>query len=205
MSNVVIQSSVNSFGEFAIAGSSVADNLGTYVYYGSNSLYQAVLTFVGQNMGAKRYTNIKRVVLWGLLLAVMVNFVIGGVLLLFRSFFVGLLIEDTADVRDFAYQRMFLELPLYFLCGIMEVFSGALRGMGKSVTNTVVSLIGSCAFRVLWVESIFSFVERNVGWVFISKPISWLLVAIFNGLFFMLYYRKCVREQEKQKYERSSC
>ena len=196
LSNVVIQSSVNSFGEFAIAGSSVADNLGTYVYYGSNSIYQAVLTFVGQNMGARRYDNIKKVVLWGLFLGVTVNLALGGILLLFKSFFVGLLIDDTSITRDFAYQRMFLELPLYFLCGIMEVFSGALRGMGKSVTNTVVSLIGSCAFRILWVNTIFIFVERNIGWVFISKPISWLLVAAFNGLFFLLYYRKCVREDQ---------
>ena len=148
-------------------------------------------------MGASKYDNIKKVVKCGIFLAVFVNLAIGGILLLFRSFFVGLLINDTSVTRDFAYQRMFLELPLYFLCGTMEVFSGALRGMGKSVTNTIVSLLGSCAFRILWVKVIFIFVERNIGWVFISKPISWLLVTIFNGMFFILYYRKCVREQNE--------
>jgi Na+-driven multidrug efflux pump len=131
----------------------------------------------------------------GIFLAVAVNLFLGGLLLLFSEFFIGLLIDDTSVTRDFAYQRMFLELPLYFLCGIMEVFSGALRGMGKSVTNTIVSLIASCAFRILWVNVIFLFVERNIGWIFISKPISWLLVAIFNGLFFLIYYRKCANEK----------
>jgi Na+-driven multidrug efflux pump len=77
----------------------------------------------------------------------------------------------------------------------MEVLSGALRGMGKSVTSTVVSLLGSCAFRIVWVNTIFLFVERNIGWVFISKPISFLLVAVFNGLFFIIYYRRCIREK----------
>ena len=197
LSNVVIQSSVNSFGEFAISGNSVADNLGTYVYYGGNAVYQAVLTFVGQNMGAKKYKNIKKVVLWGLFLAVAVSFAIGGMFLVFREFFVGLLIDDTSVTRDFAYQRMYIEMPLYFLCGIMEVLSGALRGMGKSVTSTVVSLLGSCAFRIVWVNTVFLFVERNIGWVFISKPISFLLVATFNGLFFLIYYRRCARDIEK--------
>lgn len=194
LSNVVIQSSINSFGELVISGNSVADNLGTYVYYGSNAIAQAVLTFVGQNMGAKRYRNIKRVTGLGLLLAVMISVSMGGVLLLFRSFFVGLLIDDIGSIRDYAYLRMFLEIPLYFLCAIMDVFSSSLCGMGKSLTNTTVSLTASCAFRIIWVETIFLFVERNVGWVFISKPISWFLVAVFNGLFFWRYYRKCVRE-----------
>jgi len=193
LSNVVIQSSINSFGELVIAGNTVADDLGTYVYYGSNSIAQAVLTFVGQNMGAKRYQNIKRVTGLGVLLAVVISLTMGGILLFFRSFFVGLLTDDVGAIREYAYLRMFLEVPLYFLCGIMDVFSSSLCGMGQSVTNTTVSLIASCAFRILWVETIFLFVERNVGWVFISKPISWFLVAVFNGLFFWRYYRKCVK------------
>lgn len=198
LSNVVIQSSVNSFGSAAIAGNMAGDTLGTYVYYLGHSIYQAVLTFVGQNMGAKRYDNVKRVTGICILIAVVSQFVMGMLLLVFRSFFVGLLgVEDEA-IRQVAFRRMLLELPLYWISGIMDVFSGALRGMGKSVTNTVVSLLGACAFRVLWVNVIFFFVERNIGWVFISKPISWVIVSAFNGLFFLFYYRKSVRKQKPE-------
>lgn len=198
LSNVTIQSAVNSFGSAAIAGNSAGDTLGTYIYYCGHSIYQAVLTFVGQNMGARRYDNIKRVTGLCLLVAVLVQLMTGLLLLTFRSFFVSLLgVEDEA-IRQVAFRRMLLELPLYWICGVMDVFSGALRGMGKSVTNTVVSLLGACGFRILWVNVIFFFVERNIGWVFISKPISWLIVAIFNGLFFLLYYRKCVRTQQQE-------
>ena len=196
LSNVVIQSSVNFFGAAAIAGNAAGDTLGTYIYYCGHAVYQAVLTFVGQNVGAKRYDNVKRVTGLCLLVAVISQFVLGMLLLLLRSFFVGLLGVDDEAIRQVAFQRMLLELPLYWICGIMDVFSGALRGMGKSITNTVVSLVGACAFRVVWVNVIFHFVARNIGWVFISKPISWAIVGTVNGLFFLYYYRKRVKEQQ---------
>ena len=196
LSNVVIQSSVNSFGSASIAGNSAGDTLGTYVYYCGHAVYQAVLTFVGQNVGAKRYDNVKRVTGLCLITAVVSQLVFGLLMLFFRSFFVSLIgVEDEA-IRQVAFQRMLLELPLYWVCGIMDVFSGTLRGMGKSITSTVVSLLGACAFRVAWVNVIFLFVERNIGWVFISKPISWAIVGTVNGLFVLYYYRKRVKEQQ---------
>ncbi len=198
LSNVVIQSSVNYFGAAAIAGNAAGDNLGTYVYYVGHAFYQAVLTFVGQNVGAKRYDNVKRVTGVCLACAVVSQLVLGAIVLIFRSFFLGLTGVEDAAIREVAEFRMKIELLVYWICGVMDVFCGALRGMGKSVTTTVVSLLGACAFRVAWVKVIFLFVEENIGWVFVSKPISWVIVGAFNALFFLIYYRKCVRRQQAE-------
>lgn len=199
LSNVLIQASVNSFGSVAIAGNTAGDTLGTYVYYIGHAIYQATLTFVGQNMGAKRYDNIKRIVKTCIVLAVVSQLFAGLLILLLRSCLIGFFVGNDEAIREVAFQRMLIECPVYFFCGIMDVFSGALRGMGKSVTNTIVSLMGACVFRIAWVKTIFLFVERNIGWIFISKPISWVLVGVFNGLFFLQYYRKCVRAQQQEK------
>ena len=199
LSNTVIQSSVNSFGSVAVAGNSAGDNLGTYVYYIGHGFYQSVLTFVGQNVGAKRYDNVKRVTGLCLLCTIVSQLVVGLTILAFRSFFIGFVVaaEDTA-IREAAFLRMMIECPVYWVCGIMDIFCGALRGMGKSVTTTIVSLLGACAFRVAWVNVIFLFVERNIGWVYVSKPISWLIVGAFNALFFMIYYKKIVKKQQEK-------
>ena len=199
LSNVVIQSSVNSFGELAIAGSTAGDTLGTYVYFAGNSLYQANLTAVGQNYGAGKIENIKEATLICAAMAAVATLTVGWIMLLFRSFFVTLLVGQNPSVAEYAYQRMWIELPFYFVCGWMEVMSAFLRGIGKSTTSAVISLIGACGFRILWVNVIFFFVERNVGWIHASKVISWALVLVVQLIIVTHFYKKMKRDLSVDK------
>lgn len=190
LSNVMIQSGINSFGDVIMAGNTAASNLEGFVYIAMNAVYHASLTFVGQNMGAKRYHNIKKITWYSVICVTVIGLSFGGVMLLFRHFFVGLYAPGNEIVAEYAIKRMFSILPVYFLCGVMEVLSGSIRGMGKSITTMVTSLLGACVFRVIWVKVIYYFVPRDIEYIYLSYPISWLLVVLFNALFFIVYYRK---------------
>ena len=203
LSNVMIQSGINSFGDVIMAGNSAASNLEGFVYIAMNSVYHAALTFTGQNVGAKKYKNIKRITLYCLICAVILGLGTGGIVLLFRRFFVNLYAPGNEVVMQYAIKRLFAILPVYFLCGMMEVLSGVLRGMGKSVTTMVVSLMGACVFRILWVKLIYYFVPRDIFYIYLSYPISWLLVIGCNALFLILYYRRLVHPKPVQSIESS--
>ena len=199
LSNVIIQSALNGYDtELGMAGALVAANTAAgniegFIYIAMNAVYQAAMTFVGQNLGARRYKNIKRITLLCVLCATVIGWVSGGIVLLFPRFFVGLYVTGGSDaVMEIAFLRLWIRLPFYFLCGVMEVLSGTLRGMGKSVTAMVVSLLGACAFRILWIETVFRFLPSLEG-IYVSYPISWLLVIGFDAIFLVSYYHKLVR------------
>ena len=198
LSNVIIQSSINGLDtELAMAGNLVAGNttsgnLEGFVYIAMNAVYQASMTFVGQNIGAKTYRNIKRIVLNCALCVLAIGVVLGGGMLLFREFFVGLYGAENEMVKQIAFLKMSIILPTYWLCGIMEVLSGALRGMGKSVTAMIISLLGACAFRILWVKTFFVWFH-SLECLYVSYPISWLLVLAFNLGFLIYYCRRLIR------------
>ncbi len=196
LSNVMIQSAINGFGDTIMAGNTAASNLEGFVYIAMNAVYQASLTFVGQNVGAKTYRNIKKITILCLCSVVVLGLTTGGVILFFREFFVGLYAPGNAVVTEVAVTRLFSILPVYFLCGMMEVLAGAIRGMGKSVTTMVISLLGACAFRIVWVKTIFLVAPKEISWIYLSYPISWLLVIVFDVLFLVYYYRKLVRQKE---------
>ena len=197
LSNVMIQSGINSFGDVIMAGNTAASNLEGFVYIAMNAVYHASLTFVGQNVGAKSYKNIKRITLYSLICVVAIGLGSGGIILLFRRFFVSLYAPGNEIVMEYAIKRLFSILPVYFLCGMMEVLSGALRGMGKSITTMVISLFGACAFRILWVKVIYYFVPRDIGYIYLSFPISWLLVVLLNAVFLVMYYRKLIHPKQE--------
>lgn len=191
LSNVMIQSSINYFGDVVVAGNSAASNLEGFVYVSMNAVYQASLTFVGQNVGAKKYKNIKKVVLLCLLCTTVIGLLVGGVILLFRDFFVGLYVSDSAAVTQVAITRLFSILPVYFLCGMMEVLSGAIRGMGKSMTAMITSLLGACALRIVWVKLLFVLLAQpKLQHVYLSYPVTWLTVIFLNAWFTILFYRR---------------
>ncbi len=175
ISNVLIQSSVNSFGSIAMAGNSAASSLEGFVYTAMNSIYQADLTFASQNLGAGKIDRVKRV-MWVCLGTVTVIGLSLG--LLFYHFGAPLLAVYNSDpeVVAFGLLRMSVILPTYFLCGIMDTMVGQLRGIGCSIVPMVVSLAGACVFRIIWILTVFS----QPAWhtlqvLYISYPISWAL------------------------------
>ena len=192
ISNVLIQSSINSFGPTVVAANAAASNLDSYIYATQNTLYHAAMTFVAQNMGAGQYTRVKRSAGYSVMIVVFVGLTVGGTMHLFGDTLLGIFAPGNPEVIKYGNVRHTLFCFTYFLCGIMEVGSGALRGIGKSMISMIISLIGSCALRVVWIFSVFNALpvvatEENTIFrlfmLYISYPVTWIITSA--ALFFV--------------------
>ncbi len=194
VSNVLIQSSINSFGSIAMAGNSAAANLENFIYISMNSVSQSALTFVSQNVGAKKYGRIGASVRYCNLLVFAVAAVTGAVILLFRT---GLLSLYNADASVIAYggTRLLIIGPAYFLCGIMEVYTGGLRGMGRSLTPMLVSIFGACVLRIAWLMTVFAHFQ-TIASIYISYPVSWLVTLTIQMICFNIVKKRVVAAGE---------
>ena len=192
LSNVLIQSSVNSFGAIAMAGNSAAANIEGFTYVAMNSFYQAAITFVSQNMGAMEFKRIRKIA-WQCLACVTVT----GALLGNLSFFFGHqllgIYSDEAEVIQYGIYRLEVIGTTYFLCGIMDVCVGCLRGIGYSFLPMVVSLLGACGFRILWIFTVFKG-HHDLHTLYISYPISWAITASVHIICFLILYRRMVKK-----------
>lgn len=192
LSNVVIQSSINSFGEITVSGSAASSNLEGFVYVAMNSFYQATLSFVSQNFGAGRYDRIKRVLFCGLGCVAVAGFVLGNAEYLFGRSLLGIYTSNPA-VIDAGMARLKVIDCTYMLCGIMDVMVGALRGIGFSVMPMVVSLLGACGIRLLWIATVFRMDSfHTVETVYISYPISWAITFAAHLICYLAVRKKRV-------------
>jgi len=188
-SNVLIQSSINSFGDVVVAGNSACSNLESFIYIAMNAVSQASVTFVGQNVGAGRYDRIRRIVTECSVLTSLVGFSLGVLCVVFREPLIGLYTEGNTAVLEAAFRRVWLVPPTYFLCGIMETLSGALRGMNRSTTAMVVSLLGACGIRLLFIFAVFPFF-RFPETVYLSYPVSWIITCIAHTAFLTYFVKQ---------------
>ncbi len=191
ISNITIQSSVNSFGWQAIAGNTAAQSLEGLVYVAMSSLFYSAISFTGQNHGAKKYKRIVRSIFYCIICTVTAGIIVGGTILLFGKQLLGIYNAEP-DVIQWGWLRLKILLSTYFLCGIMDVISGSLRGLGHSVKPMIVTLIGVCAFRIFWVVEVFPR-YRTMQNLMTSYPVSWLLVITLNGLMLFFICRKMLR------------
>lgn len=188
VSNVLIQSSVNSFGSIAMAGNAASANIEGFVYNAMNAVYQTNLSFTSQNIGGGKYTRINRILFTclGTVTAV-------GMLLGFGAFAAGeslLRIYSTdPEVIRFGMLRMSIIATTYFTCGWMDTMVGSLRGIGYSVLPMIVSLTGACGLRILWIFTIFA-QQRTLTSLYISYPVSWIITASVHLLCYFLIKRK---------------
>ena len=188
VSNVLIQSSINQFGSIAMAGSTATANLEGFVYTAMNSFYQTSLSFTSQNHGAKNYARIKKILLYCLLLV----FMIGGLLSLFVKLNGSALLSlynTDPEVIAFGLLRLNIIFSTYFLCGMMDVVVGSLRGMGYSMIPMIVSLLGACGFRILWILFVFPHFHTLPS-LFIVYPISWSITLLAHSITFFIAYQK---------------
>lgn len=186
ISNVLIQSSVNSFGSTVMAGNTAAASLEGFVYTAMNSMSQASLSFTGQNFGAGQLKRIKRIAGICLASVSVVGLILGMAFYLLGTPLSRIYSPDQA-VIDVSLTRLEIICTTYFLCGIMEVLVGLLRGMGQSLLPTTVSLLGACAFRVLWIYTVFA-ADKTLTTLYISYPISWLLTSFIHLVCFFIVY-----------------
>jgi len=191
ISNVLIQSSVNSFGSIAMAGNTAGSNIEGFVYTAMNAFHQATISFCGQNYGARQYKRIGKILLICECLVIVVGLVLGNG----AYFFAGTLLQlysPDPEVIEFGVLRMSYICVTYFLCGMMDVIVGALRGMGYAIMPMLVSLTGACLFRVIWIYTIFQS-HRTLECLYISYPISWALTFLVHLICFAIVYRKLLK------------
>ncbi len=193
ISNVLIQSSINSFGTIAVSGSAAAANLEGFVYTAMNSFSQTSMNFVGQNMGAKNYPRARQSVLASLTCVAVTGLVLGAVTYLFGEKLLGIYITDSPDAIIYGLERLLCVCLPYFLCGIMDVMTGSLRGLGLSTVPMLISVIGVCVFRVIWIYTVFS-AFRTLTCLFLSYPISWMLTFAAETVAFIIVWKKLMKK-----------
>ena len=188
LSNVLIQSSVNSFGSQVMAGNTAASNIEGFVYNAMNAVYQTSLSFTSQNMGAKQFGRVNKILFECLCVVSAVGILLGGGAYLLGEQLLSIYTTDP-EVIAYGITRMSYVCATYFLCGLMDVMVGSIRGMGYSIMPMLVSLTGACAFRIIWIFTIFQ-VEHTLDCLYISYPISWILTAGVHLLCFFLVRKK---------------
>ena len=188
ISNVLIQSSINSFGSIAIAGNSASSNLEGFMYTSMNSVYQAALSFAGQNMGARKYSRLKKVLCNCLAIVTGIGIGMGAITYLFRYQLLGIYSSDM-DVINFGIERLELFCLTYFTCGAMDVMVGQMRGMGYSIVPMIVSLVGVCGIRIVWIFTVFK-ASNSLLTLYMSYPVSWVVtLAVHFGTFLYVYHK----------------
>ena len=197
ISNVTIQSSINSFGPVVLAGSTAAGNIEGFVYVAMNSFQQTAMTFVGQNMGAAKYKNIGKVTGLCLLCSGVIGIVTGGACRLAAPQLLSIYLKDNAQAIAYGVTRMNYVCLLYFMCGLMDVLSGSMRGMGASTVPMAVTVLGVCGLRILWIATIFQKVH-TVECLFLSYPVSWVVTVTTLAVCFMVLWTKTMKKQKLQ-------
>ena len=188
ISNVVIQSSVNSFGDIVMAGSGASANVEGFVYVGMNAFYQTCLTFTGQNYGAGKLERVDKVVIWCQVFGILTGVVLGGAAYAFGPQLLSIYSSNPDVIAQGMIRMAFVGLP-YFLCGIMDVMVGALRGLGWSIAPMVVSILGVCGVRLLWIATVFQRIHTPQC-LFVSYPISWTVTAAIHILCYLYLHKK---------------
>lgn len=196
ISNVLIQSSVNSFGDMCMSGNAAASNIEGFNYVSMNAFCQTALNFTGQNVGARQYKRVGKIMGICLVCVAVVGFSVGITSYLLAPYLLPVYIPDSAEAVAYGYQRMaFVSLP-YFLMGMMDVCTGVLRGMGASIMPTIVTLLGICGLRIAWIYTIFQIPQYHTyQFLYLSYPVSWLLTLIVQFAICIFLYRKRVHMQ----------
>ena len=189
ISNVIIQSSVNSFGEALVAGNTANANINGFMANATAGFAVASLNFTGQNVGARQYKRIRKVIINCMCIAAGLGLVLGAATQLLSRPLLSLYITDSPQALEYGVLRSWYTSVPYVFYAVYEVFSATIRGLGKSTTSMVVSLGGIGVTRVIWIYTVFAR-WRTPGVLYLSFPVSWLLTALLMGMFLLRALRK---------------
>ncbi len=187
-SNVLIQSSINSFGDIAMSGNTAAANIDGFLYVSVNAFSQTALSFTSQNMGARQYKRIDRVVITCIVISVTMGTLLGIGSWLAGNFLLGIFSPDPAVIA-YGMERLSIVAVTYGLCGMMDIFPGCMRGMGSSLVPTIISITGTCLFRVVWIYTAFE-ADRTLMTLYLSYPVSWLFTIAMQAVCFFIIRKK---------------
>ncbi len=188
ISNVLIQSSVNSFGSTVMAGNTAASNIEGFVYVSMNSLHQTCISFTSQNFGAGKIKRIKMVLINCLIIVAITGLVLGNSAYFFGKFLLSAY-NNEAEVISYGLIRLSIISTMYFLCGLMDVMVGAMRGIGYSILPMIVSLVGACGLRIVWIYTVFV-KFRTLDILFISYPVTWTITFLSHLVCYYIVTRK---------------
>ena len=192
VSNVLIQSSVNSFGSVVMAGNTASSNIEGFIYNAMNAVYQTNLSFTSQNFGAKKYGRINKIMVTCIAVVAAVGISLGMAAFAAGDFLLGIYSSD-AEVLKYGMIRLSIIGTTYFLCGIMDTMVGSIRGIGYSVMPMLVSLTGACGLRILWIFTIFQW-HRTLMTLYISYPVTWIVTAAAHFICFMIVRKRLPKE-----------
>lgn len=192
ISNVLIQSSINSFGADAIAGSSAAGNVEGFCYTAMNAMHQSAITYSGQNVGANRLDRVKKLIPISCIQVTLIGIITGYLLLIFAHPLLSLYSPGNESVISYGILRLKFIIPLYFTCGIMDTLAGILRGMGTSFMPMVASILGVCGIRIIWIFTVFK-KFHTLEVLFTSYPVTWVVTAVFQLIFTIIVFKSLER------------
>ena len=196
ISNVLVQSSINSFGAAVMAGNSAAGSIEAFGFVAQDSINQAAVASVSQNMGGREYGRTKKAVLYCSLLEIAFSLVLAGSFMIFRYPLLSIYTKDAAAM-DAGSTRMLVLGAVYFLNGLQNMMTGAIRGHGYSYLPTAITLLGICGFRVIWITTAFA-ATHNLIILYLSYPISWLLTAAAQYTCYFATRNRAFRRNEAQ-------
>jgi Na+-driven multidrug efflux pump len=193
-SNVLLMSGINTLPPTSVTANTIASNIDGITYLAGNCFLQTSMTFAGQNYGAKRLDRLKRVLIYGLIQVTIFTSLVASIELLFQQQLASLYIDpadpNAAEVLEISLEVIGLLVPLYFLCGVQEVFSGTLRGFGYSVSPMLVCIFGVCGVRLFWLYFIFNIPSmHNLKGLVACYPASWAATICGLALLFVVAYR----------------
>lgn len=189
VANVQIQSAVNSFGPDFVSGSAAASNLIGFAQTATNTFNQAAVNFIGQNAGAKKMNNVKSIFRACITCTIVAGLISGALLIVFAQPLLAIYLTDSEKALSYGVLRLLIIGFPSALAGVMEVSTGALRGLGNSVSPMIVSLLGVCGFRILWINTIFLFF-RTPTVLLLSFPVSWLITFLAEYILFRIELKK---------------
>lgn len=187
-SNVLLQSSVNSFGSTAMAGYTAANNILGFLYATVNAITQACMSFTSQNYGVGKWKRMDKVLVDCIILSVSVSAVLGGGAYIFGTKVLGIY-TSSPEVIDCGMQILLYATVTYFMCGLMDLFPGAMRGMNFSLGPMILSIIGTVGTRIVWIYGIFPS-HRSLDILFISYPVSWIITIVMQVICFYFVRKK---------------
>ena len=188
LSNILMQSSVNSFGSIAMAGNAAAGSLEGFVCQGIEAIYQACVTFTSQNFGIKDEKRVTKVLLLCIVIVTVIGLILGNCAYIF-SYQLLRIYTTNAQAIAYGHERLLYICVPYFLCGWMDVLGGCLRGLGYSTIPMIVSLIGACGLRILWLMTIFQHYHTLVS-IYLSYPVTWIITALAHFICFLIFRKK---------------
>jgi len=194
--NVAVQSSVNSFGGAFMAGNTASGNIEGFIWIAMNAFHHTALTFVGQHVGAKRVKKIPKIIFLNVLFVSLTGIAFAALALIFRYPLLSLYLDD-ASIIETAIDRMLIIATTYFTCGIMDVLTGALRGLGSSVVPMVLTVVSVCGVRITWIYTIFAALRaKSYAHIilYLCYPASWILAVLAMAVATLVLYNKLKRD-----------